>query len=75
MPLYEVVVVVERSQCIYVEADNEKLACEDANELSVGASDNDWEVDDYWTEVKKIDSVPKGRRFWSGGPDGDWVVA
>jgi hypothetical protein len=75
MPLYEVTVVKNLSQVIYVEADNEDDAHEDAWELAHAQpmSFSDWDVDDSWADLRVIQTVPKGKQYWSGGPDGDWV--
>jgi hypothetical protein len=72
MSIYAVEFRRDQYATIHVEADDVKSAQEDACELLY---DGDWDTDTESVEdVYEIGRRFKGK-YWSGGPDGDWVNA
>lgn len=62
-----------RFKVFYTEATTEDEAREDAEELSTGMRDEEWDDIDSDVSVRREqDVVPAGAKVWTGGPQGEW---
>jgi len=70
MNVYRVDIEQVVKDSIFVEADDEEGALEDALGLWDPTEANDW--DEPEVEVYRLPGRPKDVRIWTGGPTGHW---
>lgn len=71
MTLYAVELERQHRATVYVEADNVDDAKEAASELVT--SDDFEEILDTFVDSASPVDTSRGNRYWTGGPNGEWV--
>lgn len=74
MPFWRVDVRLTQETTIYIEADTQELAMEDAEELSYELAPGDWEYERD-LDILSIESVPTKAFYWTGGESGHYEFA